>query len=94
MSTTLEARLEGALAFSAPYVVDRLLKDRVVDTPGDLTDDEKVGERDDAADRAEDLFADQPHIGCGVGDDRRLVEETLAPIELCCPATVLGSRSR
>ncbi|NTY59111.1 hypothetical protein [Mycolicibacterium sphagni] len=32
MSTTLEARLEGALAFSAPYVVDRLLKDRVVDT--------------------------------------------------------------
>ena len=33
MSTTLEARLEGALAFSAPYVVDRLLKDRVVDTP-------------------------------------------------------------
>jgi hypothetical protein len=36
-----------------------------------------VVERNHTADRTEDLFADEPHIGLGVGDDRRLVEVTM-----------------
>ncbi|WP_179475443.1 glycine-rich domain-containing protein [Mycolicibacterium vinylchloridicum] len=32
-ATTLDGRLEGALAFTAPYVIDRLLADRVAETP-------------------------------------------------------------
>lgn len=35
MSVTLEARLEPALAFTAPNVIDRLLTDRVTDTPAE-----------------------------------------------------------
>lgn len=35
MPVTLEARLEPALAFTAPNVIDRLLTDRVTDTPAE-----------------------------------------------------------
>jgi len=35
MSTTLDGRLAEALAFTAPDVIDRLVKDRVADTPAD-----------------------------------------------------------
>jgi hypothetical protein len=33
MSVTLEGRLDHALSFTAPYVIDRLVMDRVTDTP-------------------------------------------------------------
>ena len=35
MSVTLDGRLEHALAFTAPCVIDRLVADRVTDTPAE-----------------------------------------------------------